>query len=111
MPETINLETLSIDELRDLRKKVERAITSFQDRKRREAQAAAAEIARQHGFSLNELTGQKTTRGRQASSETSAAPRYANPDNASQTWSGRGRRPAWIAAQLEAGRTLEDMAI
>lgn len=111
MPETINLEALSIDELRDLRKNVERAITSFQDRKRREAQAAAAEIARQHGFSLNELTGQKTTRGRQANSETSAPPRYANPDNASQTWSGRGRRPAWIAAQLEAGRTLEDMAI
>lgn len=36
--------------------------------------------------------------------------RYRSPENASQTWSGRGRRPSWIIDALAAGLTLEDLA-
>jgi DNA-binding protein H-NS len=39
------------------------------------------------------------------------APRYRNPDDASQTWSGRGRRPRWIHDAEAAGRTLQDLEI
>jgi len=34
---------------------------------------------------------------------------YAHPSNASLTWTGRGRRPAWVAAWIEEGGTLEDL--
>ncbi len=33
--------------------------------------------------------------------------KYVNPRKPSQTWSGRGRRPAWLAAQLKAGKSLD----
>ena len=36
-------------------------------------------------------------------------PKYSNPDDPSQTWSGRGRRPRWVTQALEAGRSLDDL--
>ncbi len=36
-------------------------------------------------------------------------PRYRDPGNASQTWSGRGRQPSWIVDALAAGLTLNDL--
>jgi DNA-binding protein H-NS len=30
-------------------------------------------------------------------------------DDQGNTWSGRGRRPAWLKAALESGKTLEDL--
>lgn len=38
-------------------------------------------------------------------------PKYRNPDDAGQTWSGRGHRPKWIVAQLNRGLRIEDMLI
>lgn len=111
-----DLEQMSLDQLRDLRTQVDRAISGFTERKRREAMAAAEEAIRQHGFSsLAEVTrarrGSRAAAAGRLASKASAGARYANPDDASQTWSGRGRRPAWVNEQIGAGRALEDMAI
>lgn len=35
------------------------------------------------------------------------APRYRNPDNPSETWSGHGRPPGWVRRALTAGRSLD----
>jgi DNA-binding protein H-NS len=40
-----------------------------------------------------------------------AGPRYRNPDNPAETWSGKGKRPAWLEAALAAGKTLESLEI
>jgi DNA-binding protein H-NS len=36
-------------------------------------------------------------------------PKYRNPLNSAETWSGKGTRPAWVEAALAAGKTLEDL--
>lgn len=67
-------------------------------------QAAAA------GFTLDELFGgaaPKTTRR----SSGKVAPKYRNPNNASQTWTGRGKQPIWVREILAQGRSLESIAI
>ncbi|WP_287961779.1 H-NS histone family protein [Alcanivorax sp.] len=38
-------------------------------------------------------------------------PKYRNPDNPSETWTGRGRKPRWVVAALERGLTLDDLRI
>jgi DNA-binding protein H-NS len=38
-------------------------------------------------------------------------PKYQNPKNAAETWSGRGKQPRWVQAQLKAGKKLEDFLI
>ena len=38
-------------------------------------------------------------------------PKFANPDDPSQVWSGRGVRPRWVTEKLASGLTLEDLSI
>mgnify|MGYP001381407203 CR=1 FL=1 len=102
----IDLEGLSLKELKQLQKDVETAITEFKDRERRKALAEVEAFARERGLSpadLSELTTRRTRK--------SAAPKYANPADASQTWTGRGRRPRWIEAALADGQFDDDMLI
>ncbi|MFB6449807.1 H-NS histone family protein [Bradyrhizobium tunisiense] len=37
--------------------------------------------------------------------------KYQNPKNPSETWSGRGKQPRWLKAQLRAGKKLNDLLI
>lgn len=102
----IDLGTLSLKELKELQSQTAKAIASFEDRKRKETLAEIEELARSKGFSLAELTSAVTQRKRAP-----AVPKYANPADSSDTWSGRGRKPLWFVAALAAGKTAEDLAI
>jgi DNA-binding protein H-NS len=102
----INLNAMSLKELKDLQTQIGRAIASFEDRRKRAALAELEEKAREMGFSLAELSGLSTTKTRSVS-----AAKYANPANAADTWTGRGRKPRWFAEALAAGKKPEDMAI
>ncbi|MDQ7260850.1 H-NS histone family protein [Paracoccus sp. PS-1] len=99
-----DLNALSLAELKQLRKDVEKAIEGFEARRKAEARAKAEEAAKQFGFSLADLVAA-------AASRPAAVPKYAHPENPELTWSGRGRKPGWIAEALAAGKTLEDFAI
>lgn len=103
---TIDLNTLSLKELKDLQSQVAKAIASFEDRRKKEALAQLEEKARDMGFSLAELTGATISRKRAP-----AAAKYANPADPSETWSGRGRKPRWFDAALKSGKKPDDMAI
>lgn len=38
-------------------------------------------------------------------------PKYRNPERPSETWAGRGKKPRWLAAQLKAGKRIDDFRI
>ncbi len=38
-------------------------------------------------------------------------PKYRNPAEPTQTWSGRGKQPRWLSAQLRSGKKLDDFRI
>lgn len=101
----INLSKLSLDELRTLQTDVKKAIESYEARKRKEAQAALQAKAKELGFSLAELTG------RQKATRSTGVPKYAHPENPSQTWSGRGRQPGWIKDAIAEGKPIKDFLI
>ena len=102
----IDLNSMSLKELKDLQGQVGKAIASYEDRKKKEALAELEEKARAMGFSLAELTGTAAPRKRAP-----ASAKYANPADSSDTWSGRGRKPRWFADALKAGKRPEDMAV
>ncbi len=101
------IDKLSYGELLELQNRIEVAIAV----KRAEEQAAlreqAAKIAAEAGFSLDEIVSTKGLDRRRGK----AAAKYRNPKNASQTWTGRGRKPNWLVAELEAGKKLEAFEI
>ena len=38
-------------------------------------------------------------------------PKYRNPTNPAEVWSGRGKRPRWLDPQIQAGKGLDDFLI
>ncbi|MCR9149807.1 MAG: H-NS histone family protein [Rhodobacteraceae bacterium] len=101
----IDIEKLSLKELKDLRNQVEKAINSFEERRKAAALVELEEAAKKLGFSLSELTGAS------AKKRKAVAPKYANPADPSQTWTGRGRRPRWVVEAEAAGKKVEDFLI
>lgn len=100
----IDLDKMSLRELRELRNKVDRAVTTFEDRRKREAIVAVENAAREFGFSLADLANSKPGRGK-------VAAKYANPSDPEATWTGRGRKPRWVQEALDSGKSLEDLEI
>jgi DNA-binding protein H-NS len=84
------LERMSLKELTTLHARVQAAIDEKRVTARHQMRAKMERMARASGFSVVELFGGRTGRGR------TVAPKYRNPKNPSQTWTGRGRRPNWL---------------
>jgi DNA-binding protein H-NS len=38
-------------------------------------------------------------------------PKFRNPEQPSETWSGRGKQPRWLTAQVRSGKRIEDFRI
>jgi DNA-binding protein H-NS len=102
----VDLDALSLSELKQLDRSVKKAIGEFDGRKRAEAFAALEEKAKEFGFSLAELTGAPKSRKRAA-----AKAKYHHPENADVTWSGRGRKPKWFQEVLDAGKSPDSMLV
>ncbi|MDU8909864.1 H-NS histone family protein [Aestuariicoccus sp. MJ-SS9] len=102
----IDLDALSEKELKKLRGDVDKALKTLDARRLAEAKRAAEHAAKEYGFSLDELLGSgggaKGSKG---------MPKYANPADPTQTWTGRGRKPNWVIEALNSGKSMDDMAI
>jgi DNA-binding protein H-NS len=103
----LDLEKLSLKELKNLQKQVAVAIFDFEKRKKSEALAELKALAQSKGFSLDELLEDTKSRKKRAP----VAPKYADPNNPDNTWSGRGRKPKWMVEALAGGASAEDFAI
>ncbi len=80
-----------------------------QDARKQELAGAISEIKRlmaEFGITLEDL-GDKPGRGKPRGA---ANAKYRDPESG-KTWSGRGRRPGWLAQVEAQGKTLEDCRI
>ncbi|OSQ53029.1 H-NS histone family protein [Marivita geojedonensis] len=103
---SVDLNNMSKDELKQLIKDAEKALKTLEARRLSEAKKAAESAAKEYGFSLDELLG-----GAPQKKGSKSAPKYKNPADASQTWTGKGRKPNWVIDALAAGKTMEDLKI
>lgn len=103
----MDLDALSLQELKDLQDKISIAIIDFEKRRKADALDELKALAQAKGFSLDELVdGTKRKKVRAP-----VAPKYADPANPSNTWTGRGRKPKWMVEALANGGLPEDFAI
>ena len=102
-----SIDDMSLSELQAYHKEVEAAIKGYEKKRRADAMAALRSVAKEHGFTLEELMGTKPV----AKAAGKGVAKYANPADPSQTWSGRGRQPAWVKAALAAGTPMASLAI
>ena len=98
----INLSTYSLAELRLLNNKVADQINVAEAKLLEEARCRIHEIAREAGIPIEQLMAHPRKERRSVSI-------YVNPDDATQTWNGIGRKPAWIKVWLDGGISLADL--
>jgi DNA-binding protein H-NS len=103
----INVDKMSLKELITLEGKIKSAIAEARTKERGELKGKVAELAASLGFSVAEFFG---GRGYAKSKATGIA-KYANPDDATDTWTGRGRKPNWLVVRLKKGARLADFEI
>jgi DNA-binding protein H-NS len=92
---------MSFKELQELELKVKKAKIAVQERSRSEVREKLEAIAAEAGFKIGDLFGGRGGKGHKV------AAKYANPNNPSETWTGRGRKPRWLAAKIKAGEKQE----
>lgn len=73
---------------------------------RHELKTKMQRLAEEAGYSLEDVVG-----GKVKTPTKKAAPKYEKPGEPDVTWTGRGRKPLWVLAALEEGKTLEDLLI
>jgi DNA-binding protein H-NS len=105
----IDVSHLTVIQLDDLISQAQKEITRKKALARKSLMADMEKLARDAGVSLNELFPSAGTKI--AKVKSTVAPKYRNPKDALQTWTGRGRQPLWIAAQLAEGKALSSLLI
>jgi len=106
----INLDTLSHAELQALIRNAESQMETARKNTIAEVRNKIDSMLKNAKLTLDEVYPRrgKGTKGPKAA----VAPKYRNPDNASQTWSGRGKRPVWFNEALKKrGVTAESLLI
>jgi DNA-binding protein H-NS len=100
----VAIKTMSIAKLQDLRGQVDAAITEKVRSRREELETALSKLDGHGPRGRGRPAGRGDPRG-------PVAPKYRNPENPAETWSGRGLKPRWMAAAIKVGKKLEDFAI
>ncbi|PWQ99011.1 H-NS family nucleoid-associated regulatory protein [Leucothrix arctica] len=103
---TIDYDTLSKSDLLNIMKEIPLEIKKRDKSLKKDLREKMHKLAEESGYSLEEILDKSKTKPTKK-----AAAKYQNPEDDNLTWSGRGRKPLWIIAALEAGLTLDDLAI
>jgi DNA-binding protein H-NS len=110
---TTDLEGMTEPELRDLLRSAQAALDRLVAKRARSTLKEAKRMAAEVGFEITFVKTGKPAGGKAKlpSSRAKVLPKYRNPDNPEEVWSGRGRQPKWVQAALAEGQRLEDLAI
>jgi DNA-binding protein H-NS len=96
---SVNLSTMDVDALLELRGEIDSALAE-------RSRELRAQLARLDGGRKN---GGGRSAGTSALKGLKVPPKYQGPDG--ETWAGRGARPKWLTALLDQGHDIEEFAV
>ncbi len=110
---TLNLKKLSVDDLLTLRDRINAMLKSRVVRERQELEARLERLQQFKPVSSpsknksSSVTVKKSAKRKIMKRTKKVAPKYRNPDNHDETWTGRGLQPRWMRAAMNGGKDLE----
>ncbi|MCK9540257.1 H-NS family nucleoid-associated regulatory protein [Dokdonella sp.] len=104
----IDLKSMNHNQLSDLIERARARQNELVKEKATKLRDKINAMVKAEGLGLDEVLGRSSTRTR---SRSKAKPKFRNPENPEQTWSGRGKRPNWFHAALAAGKKESDLLI
>ncbi|MCE3602759.1 H-NS histone family protein [Massilia sp. P8910] len=96
----------SVNELEEVRTKLERHISTRRVVQHNEAMAQMHKIASSVGMSLADIVGAKVPK-----IVNKVAVKYRHPVDPTLEWSGRGRRKQWVSDWIAGGRLLSEIEV
>jgi DNA-binding protein H-NS len=111
MTKQLNFDAMSVDEMWLLHEEISRVLSVRLSSEKRELEKRLGQLRRER--EVRSLEGpdpaKDTPRARRKYPR--VLPKYRNPTEPSETWSGRGKQPRWLAAALKTGHTIEEFVI
>ena len=104
---SINFSAMSVDDLWQLHEEIGRVLSARLTSEKRELEKRLAQLRRDFDATQGESAGHVSQRRKYPR----VFPKYQNPNEPSETWSGRGKQPRWLAAALKTGHKIEDFVI
>lgn len=105
----LNLEALSPKDLQALIADAQSQMHTARANQIQEVRRKIDALLHNNGLNLADIY---PTRGGKAGKKAAVAPKYQNPSNQAQTWSGRGKRPFWFVEALKRrGVTADSLLI
>lgn len=107
------LDEMDFAELQMLKHLVEQKIAARAKQERKALLDTMNTMAKERGFAGLDalLKAEEGGSAKAAKPRKSIAPKYRNPLNPDQTWTGRGRKPKWVEEMLAAGGSLDEALI
>jgi len=102
----INIRNLSHAQLTDLIQRAKARQDELAREKATKLRAKISAMVKAEGFAIEDVFA-----GARRGVRRKVAPKYRNPIDPSQTWTGRGKRPRWYSAALAAGKKEKDLLI
>ncbi|MBS0557667.1 MAG: H-NS histone family protein [Proteobacteria bacterium] len=103
----IELKNLTKKQLAELAQRVASRSRELDVEELDKVRADVRAYARSKGYSIEQLFGGRGRKGKRGK----VAPKFRNPADPAQTWSGRGKRPRWFNAALRKGKKEQDLLI
>lgn len=109
----MDISKLSITELKKLLAIIPEEIKSREAQEKQTVLKEMEELAAKHGYKLEELfdQAQVSATDKKSATRKPAKIKYRNPDQPSLTWTGRGKKPAWVTAWLNQGKSIEELKV
>jgi DNA-binding protein H-NS len=105
----IDLKTLNHSQLADLITRAKARQEELVKEKASKLREKINALVKAEGFGLDDVFGRAgTTRGK---ARGKVKPKYRNPIDPNQTWTGRGKRPNWFRTALAGGKKEKDLLI
>jgi len=103
-----NLSNYSISELEELVNLAKNEIDTRKKAEQESTKKQILELAQKAGLNLADIFGEPV---KPKQVRRPAEVKYIHPDNKTLTWTGRGRKPAWLEEFLKNGGTIEQCMI
>ncbi|HLA34169.1 MAG TPA: H-NS histone family protein [Rhodocyclaceae bacterium] len=105
----MDINTLSLPELIDLRDRVISLIDVRKIEMREKTAADFHAIAAERGLTLDEVLSldKRSKFGKKTLRMTSSRVKYRHPDNPDLVWVGSGRKPSWLKEWEESGKSID----
>lgn len=106
----VDLKSLNHNQLTDLISKAQARQDELRKEKVGKLREKVLALIKAEGYAFEDIFGGVRPGAKRRAGGT-VAPKYRNPADPEQTWSGRGKRPRWFNDALKAGKKEKDLAI